>query len=350
MDASNLGGCREQSPRVPPPQADLPRLDPQETNVDAKKSNERGIRRDRLKDDVAFRHSGWKHDRALTRAAMERCEVPAARLARFDECGSNAWVVKAADDPERLKIIGSYCHDRFCRPCAAAHARQVSGNLANALEKGSYRFVTLTLTSTTESLAHLITKLVLSFRKLRSSVLWSSTQRGGAAFLEVKYNQRSQRWHPHLHIITEGRYIAHSELSANWKRITGDSYVVDVRKITDNHRAVMYVAKYAGKPLSNTFMNLPDKLDEAIRALHGRRLCTTFGTWRSIQLSQNDNDTLWLVVCPLSLLRTLTLDGNSDAAEIITSLGGKSGCKRQGTARASPESVEAISRLALSYM
>lgn len=344
MDATLMGGCPENHPNTPRAQPASSSLDPQETNVERKQSTKWGVRRDRLTSDVAFRHSGWQHDRTLIRAALARCSAPQNRLERYDACGSSAWLVQAIDDPQRVKIIASYCHDRFCRPCAAAHARQVAGNLARQLDRGTYRFITLTVASRQKSLADLINKLVHAFRKLRSRPIWTNNVRGGAAFLEVKYNRNGEHWHPHLHIICEGRYIDQGELSREWQRITTDSYIVDIRRITDATRAVQYVAKYAGKPLSNTFLNRPDRLDEAICSLRGRRLCTTFGSWRQILLSETDDEHLWTPVCTLATLRLLAVSGDSHAIAVLKAIGEHQSCKRHATARASPTDLRACSK------
>jgi hypothetical protein len=54
----------------------------------------------------------------------------------------------------------------------------------------------------------------------------------------------------HIHIVYEGSYIPEHELSELWFRITGDSFMVDVRPLGDEHdkrRAAGYLAKYLGK-------------------------------------------------------------------------------------------------------
>lgn len=242
--------------------------------------------------------------------ALQRVSMPAARLERFAVCGEYARVQVDKNDPDRLRIAGSCCRDRFCKPCANARSRLIANNLRGALRSPPYRFVTLTLRSEDEPLAELIDLLLSSFRKLRRLPWWTERVTGGAGFVEIKYNPTKQRWHPHLHLILAGSYLDSVELRANWWRITKHSFIVDVRAIPDVEKALGYVTKYASKPLANTFLNRPDQLDQAITALSGRRLCHVFGNWRGLNLYANTDRTVWKDVCSLSELLTNVYVGN----------------------------------------
>jgi len=226
---------------------------------------------------------------------------------------------------------GSYCHDRFCLPCAQARSRTVAANLHAALQNGNFRLLTLTLHSTTEPLADLIKKLYVSFRKLRRLPWWTDRVTGGAAFLEVKWNDDKQRWHPHLHCILDGRYLSPGELVAHWWNITGDSYIVDIRAIRDKDEATRYVSKYASKPMRNSFINRPDRLDEAIVALHGRRLILTFGTWSKLRLTEATHTTTWYPIAPLTEIITAAANGSIKATQILDALRSQLPCKPRPT-------------------
>jgi len=301
-------------------------LDPVETKSICATALPQGSSQDALRSDTAFRHSGWQHDRANIRLALERVEVSEARLCRWDTCGSHAWVVRHPTDRGRLKIMASFCHDRFCKPCATHRSRLIVANLRRYLTTRQYRFITLTLWSTDHPLKELVDKLYASFRKLRATKLWKRSIGGGAAFLEIKWSEQKQRWHPHLHIICQGMYIESGFLSQEWLRITGDSSIVDVRSAGDLDRVTSYVAKYASKPLSNTFLNRPNQLDEAIRALTGRRLVCTFGVWRGWPLLACTDDTEWEPVAPLQEVREKAAQGSPWARAILNYLWRKRPC------------------------
>lgn len=295
-------------------------LDPVETNVGPRACTHTGSSPDPHDSDVAFRHSGWQHDRSLIRDALDRVGVGQGRLDRWDTCGAYAWVVRHPTERGRLKIVASFCHDRFCKPCALTRSRLVVANLRGYLVPKTYRFLTLTLRSDKETLTELIDKLYRCFRRLRSGPLCKGRLRGGIAFLEVQWMHDTQRWHPHLHVICEGTYLPKEQLKAEWLRITGDSYVVDIRSAGDLNVVTGYVTKYASKPMTRSFFMDAARLDEAIRALSGRRMFTTFGTWRGWPLLKCTDTTEWEPVAPLSEIRSRAANGDTWAIAIFNHL------------------------------
>lgn len=269
---------------------------------------------------VSFRHSGWAAQRKLVGQALARVGVGAKRLDRFHSCGSGAWVVQNAADPEHFALASNVCHDRFCTPCAVERSNRVARNLTAAIDGHPCRFVTLTLRTTTEPLAESLAHLYSSFARLRRSKVWSRAVTGGAASCELKWNEATHRWHPHLHIVVVGSFLPQKALSAAWCRASGGSYIVDVRYVRDAGSASRYVAKYASKPLSSSFLAIPQRLDEAILALKGRRLVLTFGTWSRLQLLVSDCDIEWRPVCPLWRLLAQARAGEADARHILAAI------------------------------
>jgi hypothetical protein len=124
---------------------------------------------------------------------------------------------------------------------------------------------------------------------------------GGVQILEVKLGQDAL-WHVHLHCLLEGQYLDQRQLSAEWYATTGDSFIVDVRRCGEGE--VKYAAAYAGKPLDASIFADEGKLDEAVVALKGVRLVTTFGEWRGLDVDAPDPDapTDWVTVAPLCRL------------------------------------------------
>jgi hypothetical protein len=85
-----------------------------------------------------------------------------------------------------------------------------------------------------------------------------------------------------------------------------------------------YVTKYASKPLNTSFANSPALLDEALRALKGRRLCLTFGSWYGTPLTDAEDDGLDLETdhsfhrhCPLEDLLQRANRGERDAINTV---------------------------------
>lgn len=192
-------------------------------------------------------------------------------------------------------------------------------------------FITLTLCGKKEPLSELVDRLYKHFRALRLHPTWDEKVRGGAAFLEIKYSDKAKRWHPHLHIIADAAFIDQGVLSDVWRGITRDSFIVDIRRVNAAEQTAHYVTKYASKPLNSSFSNTPDLLDEAIRALKGRRLCLCFGTWygtsltdaEEAQLDEVDGGEEWKMFSDLESIIVRANQGEREATNIIFLAGGE---------------------------
>lgn len=151
--------------------------------------------------------------------------------------------------------------------------------------------------------------------------MWREHVQGGVVVCEITWSADSHSWHPHLHIIAAGTYMQKQLLSDAWLLATGDSYIVDLRLIRGVETCVRYVTKYVSKPLSSTYAREPDLLREAMRALAGRRLCTTIGSWRGVPLYAINSNTEWEPLGKLSEIRAKALAGDQEATAIMASLG-----------------------------
>ena len=269
---------------------------------------------------INFRHSGWAHDRRRVYDALRRTEQSGNRIHDFTGCGDHAYVFQSVQDPEIYTLGGSTCHDRFCLPCGRERSRVIATNVKLKTEGKSARFLTLTLKSTTEPLAQLLAKLTQDFTALRRSKLWRKRVTGGVGFLEIKWIASSQRWHPHLHCLVQGRYIPQDELSRTWLKITGTSKIVDIRIATDSRYVTHYICKYASKPLDHTVIVDPPRLDEAVRALKGKRLCMTFGSWRGYKLTESQETGEWIQLGTLSELINRAEAGETQAQHALDAL------------------------------
>lgn len=260
-------------------------LDPEETNshIDADHSNGSGV--PTLEDSQAFRHSGWRRTRDRVDAALKRTQAPIARICAFESCGCFAWVMQSKTNPNAFRLSTNRCHDRFCTPCAVERAKTVQAAITERMGVDRYRLVTLTLKHSPESLTARLTELSDCFNKLRRVKFWTRAVAGGLAVTEIKINTDTGAWHVHLHLLVHGKYLDQKTLKEHWYRITGDSFIVDVRAVPMNASGANYVAKYATKAFDHTVTTKDEWLDEAIRALKGRRLITTFGDWRGFSLT-----------------------------------------------------------------
>lgn len=275
---------------------------------------------------VAFRHGCWQSDRGRVAAALRRVSDSDSRLARFDGCGRYAWACVDRSDPDRWCISANLCHDRFCKPCATARARQISGALADRARGRRVLFITLTLKSVFRPLHGQVDRLYRCFAHLRRLALWKASIVGGAAILEVTYNHARGQWHPHLHILAEGSYLPVSELRSLWLKITGNSHVVDVRLAQTTDHLAAYIAKYLGKAVPSNIIRSPLELDEFILAMKGRRAALTFGTWRGTPLTLDTDVTDWLPKFPLVEVIEDARNGLPYATRILALLRGEPQC------------------------
>lgn len=278
---------------------------------------------------TAFIHSGWARDRSRTYDALVRVHGPCSRIESFHGCGDQAWVYRCTDVPGLYKIVASWCHDRFCRPCGNHRGRTIAGNLLKHLQRRNLRFITLTLRSEpTDLSAHddpnrlkaTVDRLLVCFRKLRQSPAWRHHVSGGAAFLETKWQEHRSAWHTHLHLIVQGTYYSQKLLSNGWRHATGDSWIVDIRPCANHRHLTYYVTKYVSKPLHHSVLTRPDVLDQAITDLHRRRTCLTFGSWQGLELTKPLDNHTWECVGTLDRLIEDFRNGSDQAAEILDAL------------------------------
>lgn len=234
-----------------------------------------------------FRHRGWSDRRRLVWSALNRTATNPARLDRFAECGAGVWICEAADDGE-LFLQCDRCHDRWCVPCGVEKARVISDKLIWAMERDRTRLVTLTRKHSPTALTDQIDSIIVCFNRLRTRSWWTQRVRGGASFMEIKLSERSGMWHVHMHLVIDSDYLDQRELSQEWLAVTQDSSIVDVRLVPENSDVARYVTKYVTKPADASVYAVAERLDEMIVALRGRRLVSTFGTWRGIRFNDDD--------------------------------------------------------------
>jgi hypothetical protein len=279
--------------------------------------------------DVRFRHSGWANQRIRVQHALDAIYVCGSRPTHFAECGSAAWVYRSPTDPDAYLIKANYCHDRWCHPCQNHRVRLIRANLDAYCRGKELRFVTLTIRGTDRPLAKSLEHLKNSFMLLRKTVTWTMATAGGIGFVEIKKSASSGYWHPHLHLIVQGKFMSQKRLSDTWHAVTKDSQIVDIRLVRKPDQVLHYVTKYVTKPVPESILNSRNDLQEAIVALNGHRTMTTFGSWYGIDFQTKPTTTDWEPVAPLSELLYKARKGDSRAFQIINDLRSNDKCLTQ---------------------
>lgn len=115
------------------------------------------------------------------------------------------------------------------------------------------------------------------------------------AFYSCEYTYTSENgWHPHIHLFALIEdWINQEELSETWHEITGDSFIVDVRRVkkekslgySNGVREVFkYALKFSELSVENTW--------EAFKTLKGKRLTGSFGILHGVKIPENLADEL----------------------------------------------------------
>jgi len=184
-----------------------------------------------------------------------------------------------------IRVMASACRDRWCPMCAgmkAKYAKEQTEHYINSLK--APRFLTLTLKHNENDLLSQVQFLQDCFRRLRLRAYWKRNVTGGIWFLQVHRSKKDQCWHPHFHILIDGNSMEQSRLSQLWEQVTYGSPIIDIRRIWKPEEAASYVARYSARPALLGKMPLLDRV-EIIEAMHGRRLCGTFGNAKCVTLT-----------------------------------------------------------------
>jgi hypothetical protein len=204
-------------------------------------------------------------------------------------CRKTAWFAIHTTTGS-IRVASNRCRLRWCPTCANARRRWIKEQALTWLKSASTaKFLTLTLKHTSAPLKDQIDCLYKCFRRLRLHPYIAKTIRGGLWFFEVKLSSRSQQWHPHIHCLIDSPFVPQSKISVLWHMITHGSTVVDIRTIPDPIRAAHYISKYCTKPAHLCDYSL-EQMIEIYTALHGKRLCGTWGTLRGISLVEPPAD------------------------------------------------------------
>jgi hypothetical protein len=222
---------------------------------------------------------------------------------RFCQCGSSFSLWKCVEDDETFRVPMS-CHSRICERCGRMYARRITPDLHNILRpllsqrRRGWGLFLLTLTTdkaryegmpTRENIDRLYRESSNFFRlhygkyqayvtksgkviedkrhfdyrrehgkvkRTRRQPQMIQTKKGPKAdyrkfrgcgyisSLELGRNNNNL----HIHAVVYGPYIPQSQLVESWKKLSKDSFIVDIRAIRELKAAAWYVLKYIVKP------------------------------------------------------------------------------------------------------
>ncbi len=197
----------------------------------------------------------------------------------------------------------------LCPFCAARRgARMLQKNLPKVeqviAENPARKLVLVTLTVKNgpdlgERFAHLTRSLRKLNQRRRDALKgqeWTEWAKVAGAIRAIEVTNKGEGWHPHAHLVCMlDDWIDRDALQDEWHRITGDSFMVDVRRIKARQtetgglsivdglaECFKYAVKFSDMELELTF--------EAFETLKGRRLIDAFGLLRGVELPEKLTD------------------------------------------------------------
>lgn len=182
----------------------------------------------------------------------------------------------------------SRCKDRLCPFCAHERVTQVAQRIAQAVAAMKQpRTVILTLKDAPRTLQDALQSLRVAFGKLRRTPLWRSTAKWGIYVTEITRNQAAGTWHPHIHLVYDGSFLPHAQLSRTWCTITGGAKIVWVAAVTNTTAIANELAKYIAKA-PNQHLLSPSEIREYATATAAARLLQTFGRKPPVKPTEED--------------------------------------------------------------
>jgi len=237
------------------------------------------------------------------------------RSDKLRTCGSYLVFHELTGLDENRLAQANFCQQpKLCPLCAMRRAaKEVQAHAPTVIQvvrEERYTPYMLTLTvkggaDLSERLEHLTTswrKLIKKRRKVRSASSRNtggevSKVEGGRYAVEIKRGSGSGQWHPHLHaVVLTAAPLDADQLAAEWHKVTGDSFIVDVRPMHNHAEAMAHddpraaaeliasdlveVLKY---PLKFGSMTHADTW-HAFGVASGKRLSASFGCLRNVEV------------------------------------------------------------------
>ena len=202
----------------------------------------------------------------------------------------------------KFHVCGQHLLCPFCAGIRASKSIQKYSERVDEVLKQNRKLkpvlITLTVKNGTdlrERSAHLIKSLRTLIKRRQD---YNKKGRGFNEFCKINgamysyentYNEKTVEWHPHVHMFALlDTWIDQEQLSETWHEITGDSFVVDIRKVKKDKdfgysKAAAEVCKYALK-----FGDLSvEHTWEAFKVLKGKRLSGAFGSLYGVKIPEN---------------------------------------------------------------
>lgn len=127
-----------------------------------------------------------------------------------------------------------------------------------------------------------VDKALDAFPRFKRSLLSAP---GSAVFRALEFGSLSGN--VHLHILTFSPFIPHEDIKTRWQSLTDGSYITDVRPVNTKGKAGLKGAfQEVAKYLTKFTESEPERLQQYIHALKGRRATERYGGFRKSRAPQ----------------------------------------------------------------
>lgn len=228
------------------------------------------------------------------------------RSGKVAACRKTQWFTRHKETG-LVRLAYESCKQRWCPLCGSAKVSWITFTVSEWLaNRNQPKFATFTIKHNEADLDEQLTSLTRNFYNLRRRPEFRKRVRGGIWFFQIKKSAADNLWHNHYHSVIDSDYFPQAELSQMWERVTHDSRIVDIRIIREPGKVANEVARYAACPCDLSKNTLQDNVT-IYEALHGKRICGSWGTAKGVTLKppKDDHPELWenigsrLVVCGL---------------------------------------------------
>lgn len=245
----------------------------------------------------------------------------AKRASRVSTCGTFLEFAHEID-PVTYEISehgrlynANFCRDPLCPMCqwrkSLKQISQISRVLSHPMIKDRFKplFITLTIPNVPYAdLSKGLDKCLHSFKKLMKRRKYQKLIKGFYRTFEVTVNQRTETFHPHLHVLvlvplsygkSKDMYISHDELLEDWRKACNDPTItqVDIRVVRDKKKnedqdtmmsAALEVGKYVAKVPKSCYQR--DIVVGLINGLQDRRTYSYGGIMKTVYQALNLED------------------------------------------------------------
>ena len=193
------------------------------------------------------------------------------------------------------KVTARYCGTRFCNICNRIRtAKMMNGYGAQLNKLENLYFVTLTIKNVSAGYLKPATEqMTANFQKINGCLKHKYKDVHGLRKLEVTYNPRTNEYHPHFHILIDGKEKA-EYIKKRWLEMypnVTDEKGQDIRRATRGsyNELFKYTTKIAVKTGKESIVDVK-ALDVIFQALQGKRILQPFGKVKKESENINDED------------------------------------------------------------